>query len=97
MLGKHSGRHALGLKCQQLGYEFSRRELDRIYKHFVALADQIKVVEDRHLLAIIREEMPAVAAIKEMAEVAQRAQPVGHGVKQQSAFSSQHSAKTAES
>ncbi len=66
VLGKHSGRHALGLKCQQLGYEFSRRDLDRIYKHFVALADQIKVVEDRHLLAIIREEMPALAAIMEM-------------------------------
>ncbi|HYN14163.1 MAG TPA: 2-isopropylmalate synthase [Terriglobales bacterium] len=68
VLGKHSGRHALGLKCQQLGYEFSRRDLDRIYKRFVALADQIKVVEDRHLLAIIQEEMPALAAIKEMAK-----------------------------
>ena len=72
VLGKHSGRHALGLKCQHLGYEFSRRDLDRIYKRFVALADQIKVVEDRHLLAIIQEEMPALAAIKEMAK--------GHGV-----------------
>jgi len=66
VLGKHSGRHALGLKCQQMGYDFPRRDLDRIYKRFVALADQIKVVEDRHLLAIIREEMPAVVAIKEM-------------------------------
>ena len=66
VLGKHSGRHALGLKCQQFGYEFSRRDLDRIYKRFVALADQIKVVEDRHLLAIIQEEMPAIAGIEEM-------------------------------
>jgi 2-isopropylmalate synthase len=72
VLGKHSGRHALGLKCQQLGYEFSRRDLDRIYKRFVALADQIKTVEDRHLLAIIREEMPAMAAIEGL--------PKGHGV-----------------
>jgi 2-isopropylmalate synthase len=69
VLGKHSGRHALGLKCQQLGYEFSRRDLDVIYKRFVALADQIKIVEDRHLLAIIQEEMPAMAGIKEMAKV----------------------------
>jgi 2-isopropylmalate synthase len=68
VLGKHSGRHALGLKCQQFGYEFSRRDLDRIYKRFVALADQIKVVEDRHLLAIIQEEMPAMAGIEEMAK-----------------------------
>jgi len=68
VLGKHSGRHALALKCQQLGYEFSRRDLDRIYKRFVALADQIKVVEDRHLLAIIQEEMPALVALKEIAK-----------------------------
>ncbi len=59
VLGKHSGRHALGLRCAQLGYEFSRRDLDRVYKRFIALADRIKTVEDRHLLAIIREEMPA--------------------------------------
>ncbi len=77
VLGKHSGRHALGLKCQQLGYEFSRRDLDRIYKRFVALADQIKVVEDRHLLAIIQEEMPALAAIKEMAKGHAVGSPMG--------------------
>jgi len=77
VLGKHSGRHALGLRCQQLGYEFSRRDLDRIYKRFVALADQIKVVEDRHLLAIIREEMPAVVAIKEMEKAHSVPSPLG--------------------
>jgi 2-isopropylmalate synthase len=62
VLGKHSGRHALGIRCAQLGYEFPRRELDRIYKRFTALADRIKTVEDRHLLAIIHEEMPTAAA-----------------------------------
>ena len=56
VLGKHSGRHALGLRCAQLGYGFDRRDLDRVYKRFVALADRIKVIEDQHLLAIIREE-----------------------------------------
>ena len=61
VLGKHSGRHALGLRCAELGFAFERRDLDKIYKRFVALADQIKVVEDRHLLAIIREEFPATA------------------------------------
>jgi 2-isopropylmalate synthase len=58
VLGKHSGRHALGLRCAELGYKFERRELDLIYKRFVSLADQIKIVEDRHLLAIIHEEFP---------------------------------------
>ncbi len=32
VLGKHSGRHALGLRCEQLGYQFDRRELDDIYR-----------------------------------------------------------------
>ena len=32
VLGKHSGRHALGLRCEQLGFQFDRRELDEIYR-----------------------------------------------------------------
>src|SRR5690348_8838747 len=55
VLGKHSGRHALSLRCEQLGYHFERRELDEVYRRFVVLADQIKHVEDHHLLQLIRE------------------------------------------
>jgi 2-isopropylmalate synthase len=62
VLGKHSGRHALGLRCEQLGYQFSRRELDQIYKRFIALADEIKVIEDHHLTRIVRSEMTAATA-----------------------------------
>ncbi|MGO9125114.1 MAG: 2-isopropylmalate synthase [Terriglobales bacterium] len=53
VLGKHSGRHALGLRCEQLGYPFDRPQLDEIYRRFVVLADQIKHVEDSHLLELI--------------------------------------------
>jgi 2-isopropylmalate synthase len=62
VLGKHSGRHALGLRYEQLGYEFSRRELDRVYKRFTALADEIKVVEDHHLIRIITEDLEQATA-----------------------------------
>jgi 2-isopropylmalate synthase len=55
VLGKHSGRHALGLRCEQLGYQFDRRALDDIYRRFVRLADKIKQVEDHHLLELIRD------------------------------------------
>jgi isopropylmalate/homocitrate/citramalate synthase len=55
VLGKHSGRHALGLRCEQLGYHFDRRELDEIYRRFVVLADEVKHVHDHHLLTLIRE------------------------------------------
>jgi 2-isopropylmalate synthase len=61
VLGKHSGRAALGARCAELGFAFDQRQdLDRIYRRFVTLADQIKTVEDRHLLSIIQEEFPAM-------------------------------------
>lgn len=55
VLGKHSGRHALGLRCEQLGFQFSHRELDEIYREFTVLADNLRTVEDRHVLRIIRK------------------------------------------
>jgi 2-isopropylmalate synthase len=55
VLGKHSGRHALGLRCEQLGFQFDRRELDEIYRRFAALADKIKHVEEHHLLELIQQ------------------------------------------
>src|SRR6202161_736835 len=63
VLGKHSGRHALAIRCEQLGYQFDRRGLDDIYRKFVVLADQIKHVADHHLLDLIREtHKPAASA-----------------------------------
>ncbi len=63
VLGKHSGRHALSIRCEQLGYQFDRRALDDIYRRFVRLADKIKRVEDHHLLELIRDtHKPAASA-----------------------------------
>src|SRR6202521_545803 len=55
VLGKPPGRHALSIRCEQLGYKFDRRALDDIYRRFVRLADKIKHVEDHHLLELIRD------------------------------------------
>ena len=55
VLGKHSGRHALALRCEQLGHPFERRELDEVYRKFVVLADRIKKVQDSHLLELIHD------------------------------------------
>jgi hypothetical protein len=57
VLGKHSGRHALALRCEQLGHQFERRELDEVYRKFVVLADRIKKVQDSHLLELIQDVM----------------------------------------
>src|ERR1700688_2367242 len=56
VLGKHSGRHALGIRCEQLGYQFDRSGLDDIYLRFLRLADNIKQVEDHHLFELIARQ-----------------------------------------
>jgi isopropylmalate/homocitrate/citramalate synthase len=56
----------LSIRCEQLGYQFDRRELDDVYRRFVQLADTIKHVEDHHVLQLIREthrrSVPAAAS-----------------------------------
>jgi 2-isopropylmalate synthase len=63
VLGKHSGRHALSLRFEQLGHQFDRRELDDIYRRFVVLADKIKNVTDQHLHELIHETRAAARRI----------------------------------
>ena len=53
VLGKHSGRHALALRCEQLGIHLDRRELDGVYREFVAFADCHKTVDDHQILELI--------------------------------------------
>ena len=53
VLGKHSGRHAVGQRCEKLGFHLDRRELDHVYRKFVALADDSKMVDDGWILEII--------------------------------------------
>jgi hypothetical protein len=43
------------LRCEQLGHQFERRELDEVYRRFVVLADRIKKVQDSHLLELIQD------------------------------------------
>ncbi len=65
VLGKHSGRHAVQHRVQQLGLELERLELDRLYRRMVALADQQKTVSDAELVQMIaelRQSPDAVAA-----------------------------------
>jgi 2-isopropylmalate synthase len=78
VLGKHSGRHALGRRYQELGFEFERVELDAIYKRFVVLADRIKTVEDHHLLDLLRpaERARQNQAASEPAQVKKAVEPV---------------------
>jgi len=53
VLGKHSGRHALGQRCEELGFRLDRWELDHIYRKFIVLADDSKTVDNRWFLEVI--------------------------------------------
>jgi len=53
VLGKHSGRHAVQKRCEQMGCALSRFEIDQVYRRMIALADARKTVTDGELKAII--------------------------------------------
>ncbi len=55
VLGKHSGRNALRLRLNELGFQTSEEELASCYEAVMALADQTKRVTDRDLLTIIHK------------------------------------------
>src|SRR3569833_220658 len=42
VLGKHSGRHALKARCEELGAVLTKEQLDLVYTEFTALADHRK-------------------------------------------------------
>jgi len=65
VLGKHSGRHALAKRCEDLGCALSREQLDTMYERFTALADRKKGLRNEEILAlakeVVRELQPTAA------------------------------------
>ena len=55
VLGKHSGRHALNQRCEDLGIRLTREELNQVYGKFIALADRKKGVRNEEIAEIARE------------------------------------------
>lgn len=54
VLGKHSGRHALALRYENLGYSMEPAEVDVIYERFTSLADRKKRIYDQDLIALLQ-------------------------------------------
>jgi 2-isopropylmalate synthase len=61
VLGKHSGRHALGQRAETLGYTLSKEELDELYKRFTTLADTKKGVRNDEIGSLIESVKNALA------------------------------------
>jgi len=55
VLGKHSGRHALMVRCENLGYRLNKAELEKVYREVMALADEIKEITDEDLINILKK------------------------------------------
>jgi 2-isopropylmalate synthase len=53
VLGKHSGRRALGLRYKELGCVLNAVELDAAYHRFTDLADRKKRIYDQDLLSLL--------------------------------------------
>jgi 2-isopropylmalate synthase len=64
VLGKHSGRHALHKRAEDLGFELNKVELDTLYHRFTALADRKKGLRNEEIIALIHQVLgqTAVAA-----------------------------------
>jgi 2-isopropylmalate synthase len=62
VLGKHSGRHALAKRCEDLGQPLTKEQLDVMYQRFTAMADRKKGLRNDEIAAL------AAAVIEETAK-----------------------------
>jgi 2-isopropylmalate synthase len=67
VLGKHSGRHALAKRCEDLGFALDHDQLDLVYHRFTALADRKKGMRNDEISsvarAVLEEAKPVSAAV----------------------------------
>jgi 2-isopropylmalate synthase len=70
VLGKHSGRHALSNRYEELGYPLDEDSLDRAYRLFSILADQKQEILDEDLVAILHhgamEDVPRFLRLSDL-------------------------------
>lgn len=57
VLGKHSGRAALGARLKELGYQLKESDFERLFKAFKVLADKKKEIFNEDLEALIADEI----------------------------------------
>jgi 2-isopropylmalate synthase len=55
VLGKHSGRHAVQRRCEDLGLTLSPTEIGDIYRTLMAIADERKVIADADLITAVAD------------------------------------------
>jgi 2-isopropylmalate synthase len=62
ILGKHSGRHALKKRCEELGYPaLSQEQLDLVYERFTTAADNKKGFTNEEIQGFVEQALEKVA------------------------------------
>lgn len=56
VMGKHSGRHALRVHLEELGYQLTKEELDAAFERYKELADKKKVITEADLEALVGDQ-----------------------------------------
>jgi 2-isopropylmalate synthase len=56
VLGKHSGRHALKMHLEEMGYRLNQAEIDLAFDRYKQLADKKKVITDADLTALVEDQ-----------------------------------------
>ena len=60
VLGKHSGRHAVSTRLEELGFTLTKEELDRCFDEFKLVCDKKKNITDADLEAIVTHNINIV-------------------------------------
>ncbi len=55
VLGKHSGRHALKNRLEDLGFQMTSEEIDYVYREFTSMADNKKGMMDEEIAELARQ------------------------------------------
>jgi 2-isopropylmalate synthase len=64
VLGKHSGRAALGDRAKALGYQLTGEQLQQVFEKFKRLCDKKKEVYDADIAALIEQELHGLPEVE---------------------------------
>ncbi len=69
VLGRHSGRHGLKARLEELGYKVSEDELNHVYDSFTELADKKKEIFDDDLRILMGDEIHNINEFYELENI----------------------------
>jgi 2-isopropylmalate synthase len=64
VLGKHSGRHALKQRAEDLGFQLSREQLEELYNRFTHVADNKKGLRNDEIAALVKDIVGAESILE---------------------------------